>query len=363
MRRPYTLIAELTHRCPLACLYCSNPLDLAPREAELDTATWTQVFGEAAALGVMQVHLTGGEPLVRSDLEALVAAARAADLYVNLITSGVPLAQERLAALKARGLDHVQVSLQDVDEAGTAAVARVQAHGRKLEAARAVKALGLALTINVVLHRLNVERVPALIALAAELGAERLELAHTQYYAWARENRALLLPTRAQVEAAEAVVRAAREAHRGRMEIAYVMPDYHAGEPKACMGGWAARYILIAPDGAVLPCHAARVVPGLEFEDVRARPLADIWRDAPGLAAFRGEDWMKEPCRSCARRAVDLGGCRCQAALLTGDAAAADPVCRLSPHHERVQAALREAAEPPPAPVYRSRRNRLRLIS
>jgi pyrroloquinoline quinone biosynthesis protein E len=356
--RPYTLIAELTYRCPLRCVYCSNPTDYAQRVDGLDTRTWLRVFQEAEALGVVQLNLTGGEPLVRDDLESLVEGARALDLYTNLITSGIPLRRERLAGLRALGLDNVQLSIQDVSAAASDRIAGLRAFDRKLEVARWVKELGLPLTLNVVLHRDNLDRVAEVIALAESLAADRVELANTQYLGWALTNRAALLPTRQQLDGARAVATAARERLRGRMEVLFVIPDYYTEFPKACMDGWGRRFILISPDGLALPCHAAHTISGLTFDNVRDQPLGDIWRSSPGFNAFRGEAWMAEPCRSCDRRAVDFGGCRCQAYHLTGRAEATDPVCSLSPDHGLVQAARDRAGQPGdgPAFVYRDPR-------
>ncbi len=341
--RPYTLVAELTYRCPLRCVYCSNPLDYARHGDELDTATWLRVLDEGEELGVVQLNLTGGEPLVRDDLERLVERARALDLYTNLITSGIPLTRERLTRLRDLGLDNVQVSIQDVTAAGSDRIAGLRSFDRKLEVARWVKDLGMPLTLNTVLHRDNLDRVPEVIALAESLAADRLELANTQYLGWALLNRRALLPTRAQLDRARAVARAARDRLRGRMEVLFVFPDYYAEFPKACMDGWGRRFIVLSPDGLVLPCHVAHTLPGLAFESVKDRGLADIWHDSAGFNAFRGEAWMPEPCRSCDRRAVDFGGCRCQAYHLTGDAAATDPACSLAPSHGLIEAA-REAA-------------------
>jgi pyrroloquinoline quinone biosynthesis protein E len=354
--RPYTLIAELTYRCPLRCAYCSNPLDYADRRDGLDTATWMRVFREAEALGVVQVNLTGGEPLVRDDLEGLVDLTRSLDLYTNLITSGIPLTRARLVQLRDLGVDNVQLSIQDVTAAGSDRIAGLRAFDRKLEVARWVKELHLPLTINVVLHRDNLDHVPEAIALAESLAADRLELANTQYLGWALRNREALLPTREQVDRARAAAAAARERLRGRMEVLFVIPDYYTDEPKACMDGWGRRFILVSPDGLALPCHAAHTIPGLAFDNVRDRPLAEIWRSSPGFTAFRGEAWMPEPCRSCPRRAIDFGGCRCQAYHLTGRAEATDPVCALSPDHRLVTAArARAGGAPGPAPlVYRT---------
>ncbi len=357
MERPYTLVAEVTYRCPLRCAYCSNPLDYARRGDALGTATWQRVFAEAEALGVVTVNLTGGEPLLRADLEDLVASARALDLYVNLITSGIPLDRARLARLAEAGLDSVQLSIQDAGAAEADRMAGARAFERKLEAARWVRALGLPLTINTVLHRDNLARVGDVIALAESLGAERLELANAQYLGWALANRQALLPSRAALESARAVAAAARRRLAGRMEIVFVTPDYYAETPKACMDGWARRFIVVTPDGLALPCHAAHTIPRLQFPRVTETSLGEIWRDAPGFNAFRGEEWMAAPCRECPRRSLDYGGCRCQAFHLLGDAAATDPACALSPRHTVVVAA-RECGQraTPAALTYRSGR-------
>jgi pyrroloquinoline quinone biosynthesis protein E len=352
--RPYTLVAELTYRCPLRCVYCSNPVDWSRHADALTTEDWLRVFREAEALGVVQLNLTGGEPLLRDDLESLVQGARALDLYTNLITSGVPLARKRLARLAALGLDNVQVSIQDVTPASSDRLAGARTFERKLQVARWVKELGLPLTLNVVLHRENIDRVAEVIALAESLAADRLELANTQYLGWALVNRRALLPTRAQLDAAREVARAARRRLQGRMEVLFVTPDYYADVPKACMDGWGRRFLVVAPDGLVLPCHAAHTLPGLTFDNVRARPLADIWRRSAAFEAFRGEAWMPEPCRSCARRTIDYGGCRCQAFHLTGEAAATDPACSLAPSHALIEAARAEAAAPATDLTYRA---------
>jgi pyrroloquinoline quinone biosynthesis protein E len=354
--RPYTLVAELTYRCPLQCLYCSNPLDFAQARNELSTDDWQRTFGEAAALGVVQLHLSGGEPLLRADLPALVQHAHRLDLYTNLITSGVLLDEDRLRALRGAGLDHVQLSIQDTIAENAEVVAGVRSHERKLAVARLIVKLGLPLTLNVVLHRLNIGRVGELIRLGAELGAQRLELANTQYYGWALANRRALMPTREQYELAESIVRAELPRYRGAMEIAFVQNDYYSGEPKPCMGGWGRSYICINPSGEVLPCHAAAVIPGLTFDNVKEQPLDRIWRDSPAINAYRGYDWMLEPCAACPRREIDFGGCRCQAFLLTGNAASADPVCRLSADHATVEAACSEGSGDAPL-TYRDAKN------
>jgi pyrroloquinoline quinone biosynthesis protein E len=342
---PLALLAELTHRCPLRCPYCSNPTALTRPGEELDTATWARVFAEAAALGCLQVHLSGGEPTARRDIADLVRAAAGAGLYSNLITAGVLLDAPKLAALAAAGLDHVQLSVQDA-EAGSADRIGGYAggHARKLAVARLVTDAGLPLTLNAVVHRQNLDRLPALIELAVELGAGRLEVAHVQYYGWALRNRDALLPTRAQLDAASATVAAARQALRGRLVIDYVVPDYYAQRPKACMGGWGRRFLAVSPAGRVLPCHAAESLPGFDFPNVRTTSLRAAWEDSEAFNRFRGTGWMPEPCRGCERAETDWGGCRCQAFALTGDAAATDPACALSPQHGLLALAVEEAA-------------------
>jgi pyrroloquinoline quinone biosynthesis protein E len=337
LHHPLGLLAELTHRCPLGCPYCSNPLALESRDDELDTATWARVMREAAALGILQVHLSGGEPAARRDLAEITAAAHEAGLYTNLITSGIGLTDARMTALYDAGLDHVQISIQDGEEKSADHIAGYRgAFARKTELAAQVRRLGMPLTVNMVVHRANIEHIAAMVDLALALDAGRVEIAHVQYYGWALKNRAALMPTRAQVERARHVVEDLRMRHHGRIVIDAVVPDYHARYPKPCLGGWGRRSLNINPSGRVLPCHAAEVIPGLEFWSVREHALADIWANAPAFNAFRGTAWMQEPCASCARREQDFGGCRCQAFLLTGDARATDPVCELSPRHAQV---------------------------
>jgi pyrroloquinoline quinone biosynthesis protein E len=342
---PLGLLAELTHRCPLGCPYCSNPLALDPRADELDTATWARVFKEAAALGVLQVHLSGGEPAARRDLADIIKAAREANLYSNLITSAVGLTPQMLAVLSDAGLDHVQISIQDSDEKSADHIAGYDgASARKRVLAAEVVRLGLPLTVNMVVHRANIARIEPMVELALSLGASRVEIAHVQYYGWALKNRAALMPSREQVERAVREVEALRAKHRGRMVIDAVVPDYYARFPKPCVGGWGRRSLNVTPAGPVLPCHAAEVIPGLEFWNVHEHSLGDIWRSSPAFMAFRGTDWMQEPCKSCERREQDFGGCRCQAFLIAGDARATDPVCQFSPQHGLIErlAAVRE---------------------
>jgi pyrroloquinoline quinone biosynthesis protein E len=344
--RPYVLIAELTYRCPLRCAYCSNPTELPARGA-LPAAEWLRLLGEARDLGVLQVHFTGGEPLLCDDLEALVARAAELELYSNLITSGIPLTRARLATLAAAGLDALQVSFQSTRRDRAVSIAGRDAFDEKLRAARWVRELDIPLTVNVVLHRHNLDEVGDVIALAENLGAERLELANTQFLGFAYRNRDALMPARAQLEAARAVVREARERLRGKLEILFVLPDYHAGRPRTCMSGWGERYVVVTPDGRAMPCHAAHVLP-LDFPDVRALSLSKIWHESAAFQRYRGTAYLAEPCRSCGQRELDHGGCRCQAFLLAGDATAADPVCALSPTHERVLEARSAATRTAP---------------
>jgi pyrroloquinoline quinone biosynthesis protein E len=344
--RPFGLLAELTYGCPLHCPYCSNPLELAAYADELTTAEWLRVLAEARELGVLQLHLSGGEPLLRRDLLEIVHGASELGLYTNLITSALGLTSRRAEQLRDAGLDHVQISIQADEAAQSDRIAGTPSFERKLAAARLVKELGWPLTLNVVLHRQNIDRIAGLLDLAEELGTDRIELAHTQYYGWALHNRDALLPSRAQLERADLVVRAAHERLQGRMEVIYVLPDYYSRYPKPCMGGWGRMQLTVVPDGGVLPCPTAQTLP-LPRASVREHSLAWIWEESPLFQRFRGTDWMPLPCRSCDRREVDFGGCRCQAFQLTGDAARTDPVCHLSPDHGIVAEAVHAANEAP----------------
>jgi pyrroloquinoline quinone biosynthesis protein E len=352
---PLALLAEVTHRCPLRCPYCSNPLALERAGVELDTETWQRVLTEAVALGVLQVHFSGGEPLSRRDLALLIGHATKLGLYSNLITSGIGLDAARLQGLVEAGLEHAQLSIQDSEpEAGDRVAGLAGAQQQKRRAAQLVREAGLPLTVNAVVHRQNLERLEAMVALAVEYGADRLEIAHVQYYGWALRNRAALLPSRAQLDAATAFVERARDRLKGVLTIDYVVPDYHAQRPKACMGGWGRRFMNVTPSGKVLPCHAAETLPGITFPNVAEADLTTIWQRSEAFERFRGTAWMPEPCRSCDRREIDWGGCRCQAFALVGDAAATDPVCGLSPDHAIVTQALEEAAaDAAPDFVYR----------
>jgi pyrroloquinoline quinone biosynthesis protein E len=341
---PIGMLAELTHRCPLQCPYCSNPTELLKANRELDTETWAWLFRQAADLGVLQVHLSGGEPTLRRDLEQLVAGLSSRGVYTNLITAGVGIAENRIEALAEAGLDHLQLSFQGARPATTELVSnRAGSHEKKLETARQARAAGLPLTINAPIHRHNIEEVPAFIELALSLGAERLEIANVQYSGWALVNRDALMPDRAAVDRQAEIVEQAREKLTGILNIDFVTPDYFATYPKPCMGGWARDAFMVAPDGTVLPCHAAASIPQLTFEKFGDRTLAEIWRDSPAFNAFRGTDWMQAPCRSCERREIDWGGCRCQAMAIAGDASATDPACAKSPLHARMARLIEEA--------------------
>ena len=340
---PLALIAEVTHRCPLHCVYCSNPLELAGTKNELSTEEWTGVFQQCGKLGMLHAHFTGGEPLARPDLTELISAARAAGLYTNLITSGIGLNEQRLQTLVDAGLDHIQISFQDSREAAANWIAGAKAHAHKIELSRAIRKHKIAFTVNLVVHRQNLDHLQEMIAFIEQLNPERVEIAHTQYYGWALANRAALLPTRAQLEKAVTIVADAEQRLAGRMRIDSVVPDYYAKYPKACMGGWGRRLMLINPAGKVLPCHAAEVLPGFSFENMREKSLDWIWQESSSFRKFRGEDWMPEPCRSCDRRGEDFGGCHCQAFLLAGSDMVTDPACSLAPSHGIVEAAVREA--------------------
>jgi pyrroloquinoline quinone biosynthesis protein E len=350
---PIALLAELTHRCPLRCPYCSNPLALTRRSGELDLAHWQSVFAQAATLGVLQVHLSGGEPALRGDLPAIVGAARQAGLYTNLVTSGVTLEHGTFSACVDAGLDHVQLSVQSPDARTADRIAgHSGAHSIKRDVAQWVVAAGLPLTLNVVVHRHNLDHVAAAINLAVAWGARRIEIAHTQYHGWAAQNRDALMPTLAQVANATEVVMEKRQRLVGVLAIDYVKPDHFSRYPKACMGGWGRVGINITPNGRVLPCHAAESLPGLAFDSVREKSLKDIWYFGSAFTVFRGDAWMQEPCRSCPRKDIDFGGCRCQAMTLAGDVAATDPACEKSPLHLLRRQSL-PASTPQPQFEYR----------
>jgi PqqA peptide cyclase len=337
---PLALIAELTHRCPLHCVYCSNPLELAARSEELPTEVWVRVFREASQLGVLQADFTGGEPLARTDLLDLVRAARAAGLYVNLITSGLPLDETKLAKLVEAGLDHVQLSFQGAHEHTAGEISGTKSHAQKLKVLEWLQKVRVAVTLNFVIHRRNIDQIEEMLNIAESSGARRIEFANVQYYGWALANRDNLLPTRAQLDRSLAITKSAEERLRGKIRIESVVPDYYAKYPKPCMGGWGRKLMLITPNGEALPCHAAKVIPDLRFANVKDATLNEIWETSDAFQKFRNEAWMHEPCKTCDRRTVDFGGCRCQALLLTGDPTATDPVCHLSPNRPKIDAIL-----------------------
>ncbi|HQU79616.1 MAG TPA: pyrroloquinoline quinone biosynthesis protein PqqE [Azonexus sp.] len=339
--KPLWLSLELTYRCPLKCSWCNNPLDFEDYGSrELSTDEWKAVLRDARDLGALQLGFTGGEPLLRDDLEELVGYADSIGFYTNLITSGIGLTEERLLALKAAGLRHVQLSLQATQPHLTDALVGARAHALKLEAARLVKKHGFPMVLNVPVFRQNIGEIDAMVEWAAELGIEYIEFANIQYYNWALMNRDELMPSLEQVREAEAVVNRWREKLGKSMTIYFVIPDYYEGRPKACMNGWGAIHLTLAPDGVAMPCQEARVIPGLEFLSVRDKPLAWLWHESPLFRKYRGLDWLPEPCGSCSEKEKDFGGCRCQALLLTGDASNTDPACSHSPHHHLVTEAV-----------------------
>jgi len=365
VRPPLWLLAEVTHSCPLQCPYCSNPVSLVRKQDELNTEEWLRVLYEARQLGAAQLGFSGGEPLIRNDLEILIAEARRLGYYTNLITSGVGMDEERVAAFREHGLDHIQISFQADDLTTNDYLAGCKAYEKKLAMAKAVKAQGYPMVLCFVIHRQNISQVKAMLELAMELNADYVELATTQYEGWALVNRDHLLPTLEQVRQAEATAHTYQERLRGKMKIYFVVPDYYEGRPKPCVDGWGKVFLAIAPDGVALPCHAARDLPNLEFANIREQSLEWIWYDSPTFNAFRGTSWMKEPCISCDERFKDYGGCRCQAFKLSGDAHNADPTCSKSPHHEQVLKAIErvdqaETVSEKPL-VFRNRPNALKL--
>jgi len=345
--KPLWVSLELTYRCPLKCSWCNNPLDFEDYGSrELTTEEWKQALREVRELGALQLGFTGGEPLLREDLEELVAYADSLGFYTNLITSGIGLTEERLLALKAAGLKHVQLSLQATKGELTDALVGARAHALKLEAARLIKAHNFPMVLNVPIFRQNIGEVDAMIEWAAGLGIEYIEFANIQYYNWALMNRDELMPSLEQIKAAEAVVNAWRARLGNTMTIYFVIPDYYEGRPKACMNGWGAIHLTLAPDGVAMPCQEARVIPGLEFISVRDQPLGWIWHESPLFRKYRGLDWLPEPCSSCDEKEKDFGGCRCQALLLTGDAGNTDPACSRSPLHGVVKDAVAVSEKP-----------------
>jgi pyrroloquinoline quinone biosynthesis protein E len=343
---PLWLLAELTYRCPLHCVFCYNPVDFALNSAELSTDDWLRVLREARAAGSVQCGFSGGEPMLRDDLEVLVAEAHRLGFYTNLLTSGVGLTEARAAALKQAGLDHIQLSFQDSTRELNDFLSHTKTFDLKRRTAEIIKAHGWPMVLNCVVHRLNIDYIGQIIELAIELDAEYLELANSQYYSWAELNRDALLPSREQLERAERVTNAYREKLGDKLRMFFVVPDYYENRPKKCMNGWGNIFLTITPDGTALPCHTAKMIKGLDFPNVRNMNIQDIWYASPGFNHFRGDAWMKDTCRTCPEKAKDLGGCRCQAFMLTGDAANADPVCDKSPFHHEVLKAVALAQIP-----------------
>jgi len=342
--QPLWLLAELTYRCPLQCPYCSNPVDIARYTDELTTDEWVRVLREARSLGATQLGLSGGEPLVRQDLEKLIHEAHQLGYYSNLITSGLGMDEKRVMQFKKAGLDHIQISFQASEAELNNHLGGTNSFRHKLDMARAIKAHGYPMVLNVVIHRLNIDRIEEILCMAIDLNADYVELASTQYYGWAELNLETLLPTRPQLQRAEKIANKYQKNMKGKMKILYVVPDYYEARPKACMNGWGSVFLTIAPDGTALPCHAAAQLPDFEFPNIRKNTVEWIWSESESFNRFRGYDWMQEPCRSCPEKTKDFGGCRCQAYMLTGDATAADPVCDKSPNHRTLTARVERIA-------------------
>ena len=345
IKPPLWLLAELTYRCPLHCVFCYNPLNYAQNRRELSTDQWIEVMRQARELGAAQLGFSGGEPLLRDDLETLILEGRSLGYYTNLITSGVGLTERRLAAMKENGLDHIQLSFQDSTKEMNDFLSHTKTFDLKSRVARLIKQYDYPMVLNVVLHRYNLDHVEHIIEMASEMEVDYLELANTQYYGWGLVNRAQLMPMREQLVRAEAAVNAYRARSDGKLRILFVTPDYFETRPKACMNGWGSVFLAVTADGKALPCHAAQSIPGMRFPNVTESPIRSIWYDSDAFNRFRGDAWMKEPCRSCSEKEKDFGGCRCQALALTGDAANPDPVCSKSPHHDHVQRIVLQATK------------------
>ena len=350
---PYAMLCELTHRCPLSCPYCSNPVELELKSNEIGTDLWKKALSDGVKIGILQAHFSGGEPTARKDLEELVSHASKIGLYTNLITSGVLINEDRLKKLYDAGLDHVQVSIQDTDPNNSEKIAGFKGHQKKIKTCGLIRKVGLPLTVNAVMHRQNLHNLKNMIELAVELDAERLEVAQVQYYGWALKNQTVFLPTREQLDKATIIVEEARIKYKGILAIDYVVPDYYAKKPKSCMGGWGRQFLNITPAGKVLPCHAAESLDFLNFDNLKEKSLAWIWEHSESFNRFRGTDWMPEPCQSCDRREIDWGGCRCQAFALTGNADATDPTCEFSPYRNVLEEPLSKAGSENPDFIYR----------
>ena len=342
---PRWLLAELTYSCPLQCPYCSNPLDYAQLSSELSTNDWKRVLKQSREMGAVQLGFSGGEPLVRKDLVELVSYAQQLGYYTNLITSGYNMDEAKIIALKEAGLDHIQVSIQASSKELNDFIAGTESFQHKKNVAKLIKKHGYPMVLCVVLHRHNIHQVQDILEMAIELGADYVELANTQYYGWAQHNRDQLMPSQEQLQSAEVVAKEYQASQQGRMKIYYVVPDYYEGRPKACMNGWGTTFLTIAPDGLALPCHSARQLPNFDCPSVRDHSISNIWNTSTAFNYFRGDDWMKNPCKSCPEKEKDFGGCHCQAFLLTGDAKNADPVCDLSPQHHTVTDAIEQASK------------------
>jgi pyrroloquinoline quinone biosynthesis protein E len=364
--KPFWLLAEITYRCPLHCAFCYNPTDYVTHtQNELDTASWLKVLRDARKMGALQLGISGGEPLLRDDIEELVAEAGSLGYYSNLITSGVGLTEKRIAEFKRAGLDHIQLSMHDITKEINNFITDTNTFELKKKVAAMIKDYGYPMVLNVVIHRYNIEHIGEILEMAEDIGANYVELANTQYYGWSLLNRAQLMPSREQLEKAEAITNKFRERVGSKMKIFFVVPDYYADRPKKCMNGWGEVFMIVTANGDVLPCHSARVLPGLEFPNVRENGLEWAWNESPAFSKYRGDDWMKEPCRSCDEKEKDLGGCRCQTYLLTGDAELADPVCSKSPKHDLILQAIEEAKNPQLQAqpiVFRNDKNSRRLV-
>lgn len=364
--QPLWLLAEVTYRCPLHCAFCYNPTDYDKyTQNELTTEQWIKVLRDARKLGAIQLGISGGEPLLRDDIEEIVREAHTLGYYTNLITSGVGLTEKRISEFKEGGLDHIQLSMHDITEEINNFITNTKTFELKKKVAAMIKNHGYPMVLNVVIHRYNIGHMKEILEMAEALGADYVELANTQYYGWSLINRSQLMPTREQIDQAEAITNEFRAKVGNKMKIFFVVPDYFSERPKKCMNGWGEVFMIVTAEGTVLPCHSARVLPGMTFPDVRENGLEWAWKDSPAFNKYRGKDWMKEPCRSCAEQDKDLGGCRCQAFLLTGDAESADPVCSLSPNHHVIEKAILDAQDPRGQAqpiIFRTDKNSRRLI-
>jgi pyrroloquinoline quinone biosynthesis protein E len=364
--QPFWLLAEITYRCPLHCAFCYNPTDYVTHtQNELSTEQWIKVLRDARKMGALQLGISGGEPLLRDDIEEIVAEAGSLGYYSNLITSGVGLTEKRIAEFKRGGLDHIQLSMHDITKEINNFITDTNTFELKKKVAAMIKEYDYPMVLNVVIHRYNIEHIGEILEMAEQIGANYVELANTQYYGWSLLNRAQLMPTKEQLEKAEAITNKFRQKVGSKMQIFFVVPDYYADRPKKCMNGWGEVFMIVTANGDVLPCHSARSLPGLEFPNVRDNGLEWAWNESPAFNKYRGDEWMKEPCRSCPEKEKDLGGCRCQAYLLTGDAEIADPVCSLSPAHDVILQAIEDAKNPQLAAqpiLFRNDKNSRKLV-